>query len=269
MLQQNSNTNCYKVTMFRELMIKYNNLLKLCLKQNRVYNGEYKRLLKFFKGAYNWKFYIHDDLYHAYFSQQFNGFKRFETDFWNSFFNKKVLKIKSLKPTIITGRRPQNDDPKYMEALYQRSLKSDLGTCGACHRQIEIEYGVIYDHGFKKYGYRAGSCIGSKFKPWERSTDGKLAYIKQLEKMLMEIQSNKPTQEKLDQIKPGRDNWVYFNSHIYYHPMKLEKVLKDWEYDIEKFTTRIRKQKELVNSWVAHKTLKEIAQERKVTLKSL
>jgi hypothetical protein len=84
--------------------------------------------------------------------------------------------------------------------------------------------------------------------------------------MLIEIQSNKPTQEKLDKIKPDNNNWVYFNSHLYYYPMKLERVLKDWENDIEKFNTKIRKQKELVDSWQPHKTLREIAQER-VTLK--
>lgn len=268
MIQNKDDLSTYRVIKFRELMVKYNKLLKLCLKNNKIYNGEFKRLLKFFKGAYNWKFYIHDDLYSAFFSQECNGFKKYESDFWNSFFNKKVLKVKSLKPTIITGRRPSNEDPKHMESLIQRSLKSDLGTCGACHRHIEIEHGVIYDHGFKKYGYRASPCVGSNFEPWERSTSGKLAYIKQLEKMLMEIQSNKPTQEKLDKIEPDNNNWVYFNSHLYYYPMKLERVLKDWEYDIEKFTTRIKQQKELVDSWQPQKTLREIAQERVTLMRS-
>ena len=78
----------------------------------------------------------------------------FKPDVWASKFFQYQDKI----------RIKEEEDYKRKQEKYANENRA---ICGACERYIErwdegSWNGVIYDHGFKQEGYRAGTCIGSR-----------------------------------------------------------------------------------------------------------
>ena len=97
-------------------------------------------------------------------------------------------------------RIKEEEDYKRKQEKYANENRA---ICGACERYIERwdegnRNGVIYDHGFKQEGYRAGTCIGSRLQVWEKSTEGKVALINMLQSRKDGLLNAKPDQKKLD-----------------------------------------------------------------------
>ena len=72
----------------------------------------------------------------------------------------------------------------------------------------------MYDHGFEQAGYRAGVCIGARYQPWEKSPEGKIAYVKQLQDREAEIVRCKPDQARLDKLIKASDEYVVWNDEF-------------------------------------------------------
>ena len=117
-------------------------------------------------------------------------FTPFKPDVWASKFFQYQDKI----------RIKEEEDYKRKQEKYANENRA---ICGACERYIErwdegSWNGVIYDHGFKQEGYRAGTCIGSRLQVWEKSTEGKVALINMLQSRKDGLLNAKPDQKKLD-----------------------------------------------------------------------
>ena len=105
------------------------------------------------------------------------------------------------------------------EKLLHKNANENRAKCGACERHIERWdegnwNGVVYDHGFEQAGYRAGVCIGARYQPWEKSPDGKIAYVKQLQNREAEIVRCKPDQARLDKMIKASDEYVVWNDEL-------------------------------------------------------
>ena len=105
------------------------------------------------------------------------------------------------------------------EKLLHKNANENRAKCGACERHIERWdegnwNGVVYDHGFEQAGYRAGVCVGARYQPWEKSPDGKIAYVKQLQNREAEIVKCKPDQARLDKMIKASDEYVVWNDEL-------------------------------------------------------
>jgi hypothetical protein len=273
----------------KEINVKFLKLLKVCKKEDRIFNGEFKKMKKFYRGFLNGQFFYNSDIYSSTWTALNPLFKRYETKTWISIANKicKFLKAFS-KEKIISGKRPLNETAEYQEKLLERSLKSDIGTCGYCDRYIEIENAVIYDHGFRiGLGFRNGVCNGARFAPFERSPEAKILLVKDLKSNLKKIQDEKPTQLLVDTFNSDKfkytqndiDELIKKSSYAIYkkvgdykmrqyltlnsnYLITLEKLMFCWENEI-KFASRLLEEQEIkVYNWKPVKTLREIATER-------
>ena len=116
-------------------------------------------------------------------------------------------------------KRTQEEARIKAEKLLHKHANENRARCGACERWIERWdegnwNGVIYDHGFEQAGYRAGVCIGARYQPWEKSPEGKIAYIKQLQDREAEIVKCKPDQARLDKLIKASDEYVVWNNEL-------------------------------------------------------
>jgi len=116
-------------------------------------------------------------------------------------------------------KRTQEEARIKAEKLLHKHANENRAKCGACERHIERWdegnwNGVVYDHGFEQAGYRAGVCIGARYQPWEKSPEGKIAYIKQLQDREAEIVKCKPDQARLDKLIKASDEYVVWNNEL-------------------------------------------------------
>lgn len=128
-----------------------------------------------------------------------------------------VDKILSQGKDVI--KRTEEEARIRAEKLLHKNANENRAKCGACERHIERWdegnwNGVVYDHGFEQAGYRAGVCIGARYQPWEKSPDGKIAYIKQLRDREAIILGSKPNQAKLDKMIKASDEYVVWNNEL-------------------------------------------------------
>jgi hypothetical protein len=273
----------------KEINVKFLKLLKICKKEDRIFNGEFKKMKKFYRGFLSGQFFYNSDIYSSTWTALNPLFKRYETKTWISIANKicKFLKAFS-KEKIISGKRPLNETAEYQEKLLERSLKSDIGTCGYCDRYIEIENAIIYDHGFRiGLGFRNGVCNGARFAPFERSPEAKILLVKDLKANLKKIQDEKPTQLLVDMFNSDKfkytqndiDELNKKSSYATYkkvgdykmrqyltltsnYAITLEKLMFCWENEIKFALRSLEIQEFKVNNWKPVKTLREIATER-------
>ena len=198
----------------KEINVKFLKLLKVCKKEDRIFNGEFKKMKKFYRGFLNGQFFYNSDIYSSTWTALNPLLKRYETKTWTNIADKicKYLKAFS-KEKIISGKRPVNETAEYQEKLLQRSLESDIGTCGYCDRYIEIENNTIYDHGFQVgHGFRNGVCTGARLLPFERSPEAKILLVKDLKNNLKKIEEQKPTQALVNHF--NSDNFKYTQNDI-------------------------------------------------------
>jgi len=128
-----------------------------------------------------------------------------------------VDKILSQGKDVI--KRTEEEARIRAEKLLHKNANENRAKCGACERHIERWdegnwNGVVYDHGFEQAGYRAGVCIGARYQPWEKSPEGKIAYIKQLQDREAEIVKCKPDQARLDKMIKASDEYVVWNNEL-------------------------------------------------------
>jgi len=128
-----------------------------------------------------------------------------------------VDKILSQGKDVI--KRTEEEARIRAEKLLHKNANENRAKCGACERHIERWdegnwNGVVYDHGFEQAGYRAGVCIGARYQPWEKSPEGKIAYIKQLQDREAEIVRCKPDQARLDKMIKASDEYVVWNDEL-------------------------------------------------------
>jgi hypothetical protein len=269
--------------------VKFLKLLKVCKKENRIFNGEFKKIKKFYRGFLNVQFFYNSDIYSATWSSLNPLLKRYETKTWINIANKICKYLKSFsKEKIISGKRPLNETAEYQEKLLERSLKSDIGTCGYCDRYIEIENGIIYDHGFRLgFGFRNGVCTGARLLPFERSPEAKILLVKDLKANLEKIKRDKPTQELVNYYNDDKFKYTqkdidelskklsypsfttvgqykirhYLNLTMY-NETSLEKLMYSWNNEMKFASKSLEEQEVKVEDWKPVKTLREIATER-------
>jgi hypothetical protein len=128
-----------------------------------------------------------------------------------------VDKILSQGKDVI--KRTEEEARIRAEKLLHKNANENRAKCGACERHIERWdegnwNGVVYDHGFEQAGYRAGVCIGARYQPWEKSPDGKIAYIKQLRDREAIILGSKPNQARLNKMIKASDEYVVWNDEL-------------------------------------------------------
>lgn len=136
----------------------------------------------------------------------------------------------SLKPNIKPGRRPKDLEKDYEAERIRKAALEDKATCGICHNYWELvdyhgKQNIIADHGFNiAFGYRADTCFGARFKSWEKSTESKVEYIKQILKpTLKEVLNSKPSQATVDALikmveryKVNMDNYYKLPHNVRY-----------------------------------------------------
>ena len=82
-------------------------------------------------------------------------------------------------------------------------IKNNLATCQVCFRSIKLYSGAIADHGFRKVGYRAGTCFGSEKDCFENSKKITQRHLLSLRKDYLEfikidlVNSNISRKEKM------------------------------------------------------------------------
>jgi len=273
----------------QENNVKFLKLLKVCKKEDRIFNGEFKKIKKFYRGFLKGYYFYNSDIYSNTWLQVNPSLKRYDANIWYNIADKICNFLKAFpKEKIISGKRPVNETAEYQEKLLQRSLESDIGTCGYCDRYIEIENETIYDHGFKVgHGFRKGVCTGARFLPFERSPEAKILLVKDLKADLKKIEEQKPTQALVNHF--NSDNFKYTQNDIdelnkkssygtykkvgeyklrqylnltIYHETTLEKLMYSWNNEIKFASSSLEAQKTKVTNWKLVKTLREIATER-------
>ena len=190
--------------------VSFLKLFRKCKKENLIYNGEYKRLKKFYKGMMNRDFYIADDVYSVAWLTEVPLLTRYETKVWQGLSDTIHTTLKKWnKENIKSGKRPVQDTEEYKEKRLQRALLTDIGTCGYCEREQEIENSVIYDHGFTVGdGFRNGVCSGAQIAPYERSPQAKELLVEHLKEDLATIQKEEPNQETVDFYNSVQFQWT-------------------------------------------------------------
>mgnify|MGYP003646402770 FL=1 len=113
-------------------------------------------------------------------------------------------------------RIKEEDDYKRKQEKY---AKENRAVCGACERYIERwdegnRNGVIYDHGFQQLGFRSGPCVGSRLQVWEKSTEGKVAFIKMVENERDHLLNKKPNEETVLKLKALFAEYVAYEEEL-------------------------------------------------------
>ena len=106
----------------QELNVKFLKLVKKCRKQDAIYNGEYNRLKKFYRGLSRDNLFYADDCYHGVSSSSNPLLKKYNTSTWSDIGNKLYLELRSWdKEKIKSGKRPVSDTEEYNQKLLLRS----------------------------------------------------------------------------------------------------------------------------------------------------
>ena len=265
----------------QELNVKFLKLVKKCRKQDAIYNGEYNRLKKFYRGLSRDNLFYADDCYSSISSSSNPLLKKYNTSTWSDIGNKLYLELRSWdKEKIKSGKRPVSDTEEYNQKLLLRSLASDLGTCGYCERIQEIENKVIYDHGFRKSGFRDGVCRGANHLPYERSPEAKELLVNDLKSDLESIILQTPNEKMVSDLNAkvhivtencklidrtliyknvgDYKRRTYLGSNIY-NKATLEDLKKIFIAKKTVVKESISKEQEKLNVWKAVPTLRERA----------
>lgn len=102
----------------KEINVKFLKLLKIVKKEDRIFNGEFKKMKKFYRGFLNGQFFYNSDIYSSTYSSLDPILKKYETKTWINIASKiyKFLKFFP-KEKIKSGKRPLNETLEYKEKL--------------------------------------------------------------------------------------------------------------------------------------------------------
>ena len=142
-----------------------------------------------------------------------------ENSSWYSYDIASYNEDKILSESINVFKRTEEEARIKAEKLFLKNASENRAKCGACERYIERWDegnwdGVIYDHGFQQVGHRAGVCVGARYQPWEKSPEGKIAYIKDLESQKDWLLNNKPDEKLLAKLKKSVEIYVSFKKML-------------------------------------------------------
>jgi hypothetical protein len=122
-------------------------------------------------------------------------------------FKKDQELLLSLKPNVRSGKRPKNLEKDYEAERLRKAQLEDKATCGICHdywEQVDIngQKNIIADHGFFiGFGQRNNVCFGARFHAWEKSSESKIQYVKQILKPLLEeVLKEKPQTSMVERV---------------------------------------------------------------------
>lgn len=112
------------------------------------------------------------------------------------------------------------------EKLEKDKLKKEnwnKATCSVCHRLIQLNGQLIWDHGYTMDGFRNGSCSGVDHQSWEKSPEGKIDLIKGLKNYIENNKNITPQEVKsltsmIEEHQAMVDEWK---------PAKTPKELQD------------------------------------------
>lgn len=280
--------NLRQIKLFKKTSVYFFQLYKKCVADQKIYNGEFNRMKKFYRQCYyNHNFSLDKSCDCGFVCRNSNPlFDKYHSKIWQYFFESMYKKTVSLKPFIKSGKRPVSEDPEYKQKLIERAKLTDLGQCPVCHRYIEIENNVIYDHGFTiGHGFRNGVCFGANFEPWERSKLGKERYVEELKKDIALHKSRTPDQSLVDYYNSDKFKWTavevkiekdngryipeigslktrdYLNRPIY-NEAKLSKLQEIWQSRLDSMESELNNHVNLINNWKAVPTLRELAQKQ-------
>jgi len=269
----------------KKLNIKFYKLFKQCKSENLIYNGEYKKLKKFYRGMMYGNFYYDTDVYSSQDTVEVPLLQRYQTKVWQYVCDNIYTTLKKWnKENIKAGKRPVQDTQEYKKKMMERALLSDIGTCGYCEAKQEIENSVMYDHGFTiGRGFRNGVCAGAGLKPYERSPEGKELLVKHIKSKIEFIKSEQPTAATVDffnsdQFKYNQSDidalqkesgWCYekvgdwktreFLESPIYNEATLKRLTKIFNNFLDYYVAWLSREEEKLSKWKAVPTYRELA----------
>lgn len=156
------------------------------------------------------------------------------------------------KPLIVKGRKP-SESPKPVD-------ETNMGTCTCCgrlqkldQRQRMVHHGYQISAGHGRYfGYRAGSCFGVGYMPYEFSNDGNTALVEHLKLQLkaqrqalknyeagpytLSVMTQKNQTKTLDKGTPEYDR-------------ELDSRISELKSTIKLIQCEIKRQQSLIAEW--------------------
>ena len=227
--------------LINEELVDYNFIIE----SKHIFNSEFNRYRKFFKGLTKKTSYVKDDEYNREL-QKYVPIKRPIHPCFNTYEDTKGFglyfsltkesvvdldmnqlhkdfpnlkadqeKLLSLKPNVRSGRRPKDLEKDYEAERLKKAAEEDKATCGICNQYWELvniqdRKNIIHDHGFTiSPGFRSGVCFGARYECWEKSSKSKIEYVKQiLQPTLDKVLKEKPTNKTVENIKAYIENSI-------------------------------------------------------------
>jgi len=219
--------------LINEELVNYNFIIE----SKHIFNSEFKKYRKFFKGLTKKTSYVKDSEYNREL-QKYVPIKRPIHPCFNTYEDTKGFglyfsltkesvvdldmnqlyidfpnlkadqeKLLSLKPNVRSGRRPKDLEKDYEAERFRKAQEEDKATCGICKQYWELvdiqdRKNIIHDHGFTiRPGFRAGVCFGARYECWEKSPESKKEYIRViLRPALAKVIKQEPTLETVKKV---------------------------------------------------------------------
>ena len=200
------------------------------IESKHIFNSEFKKYRKFFKGLTKKTSYVKDTEYNRE-SQKYVNVKRPIHPCFNTYEDTKGCglyfsltkeyvvdldinqlyidfpnlkadqeKLLSLKPNVRSGKRPKDLEKDYEAERLKKAAEEDKATCGICNQYWELvdirdRKNIIHDHGFTiRPGFRSGVCFGARYECWEKSPESKKEYVRAiLRPALKKVIKEEPT----------------------------------------------------------------------------
>jgi len=196
--------------LINEELVNYNFIIE----SKHIFNSEFKKYRKFFKGLTKKTSYVKDTEYNRE-SQKYVNVKRPIHPCFNTYENSNGFglyfyltkeyvvdldmnqlyidfpnlkadqeKLLSLKPNVRSGKRPKDLEKDYEAERLKKAAEEDKATCGICNQYWELvdirdRKNIIHDHGFTiRPGFRSGVCFGARYECWEKSPESKKEYVR-------------------------------------------------------------------------------------------
>ena len=243
--------------LINEELVNYNFIIE----SKHIFNSEFNRYRKFFKGLTKKTSYVKDDEYNRELQKYvpikrpihpcFNTCGRYITltkeyvvdldmnqlhkDFPN--LKSDQEKLLSLKDKVRSGKRPKDLEKDYEAERLKKAAEEDKATCGICNQYWELvniqdRKNIIHDHGFTiRPGFRSGVCFGARYECWEKSPESKKEYVRVILKpALAKVIKEEPTLETVkevnDLIVERSNKFKAYNSLSYDEQRKTDRPEK-------------------------------------------
>lgn len=223
----------YTYNELKERIKKDYEAFNFIIESKHIFNQEFIKFRKFFKGLTKKITYVKDTEYNREL-QKFVPIKRQVNPYFSSgtteyYFtlttenvvDLDIAKIQkdfpnlkadydlllSLKDKVRSGKRPKDLEKDYEAERLRKAQLEDKATCGICHQyweQVDMngQKNIIADHGFFiGFGQRNNVCFGARFHAWEKSPESKIQYVKQILKPLLEeVLKEKPQASMVEKV---------------------------------------------------------------------